>query len=68
MALKLRLGDTVRLKKAHPCGSYRWEVTRVGADIGLACLGCGRRTMLRRSRLEQRLRELTARTHPASQG
>ena len=66
MALNLHLGDTVRLKKAHPCGSYEWEVTRLGADIGLVCLGCGRRTMLRRSRLEQRLQELTARTRPDS--
>ena len=66
MALKLSLGDTVRLTKAHPCGSFQWEVVRLGADIGLVCLGCGRRTMLRRSRLEQRLRELTARPRPES--
>ena len=62
MALEVHLGDRVRLKKAHPCGSFSWEVTRLGADVGLACLGCGRRTMLRRSRLEQRLRELTVRS------
>jgi hypothetical protein len=66
LVLKLHLGDTVRLKKAHPCGSYEWEVARLGADIGLVCLGCGRRTMLRRSRLEQRLQELTARPRPES--
>ena len=62
MALEVHLGDTVRLKKAHPCGSFSWEVTRLGADVGLVCLGCGRRTMLRRSRLEQRVRELTVRS------
>ena len=39
MVLKLHLGDTVRLKKAHPCGSFQWEVARLGADIGLVCLG-----------------------------
>ena len=64
MALELHLGDTVRLKKAHPCGSVEWEVTRLGADVGLVCLGCGRRTMLRRSRLEASLRELKARQRP----
>ncbi|MCZ6535670.1 MAG: DUF951 domain-containing protein, partial [Chloroflexi bacterium] len=42
MVLKLRLGDTVRLKKVHPCGSYRWLVVRLGADIGLECSGCQR--------------------------
>ena len=68
MALELHLGDTVRLKKVHPCGSDRWEVTRLGADVGLVCLGCGRRTMLRRSRLESRLRELTARQRPEVSG
>jgi hypothetical protein len=66
LVLKLHLGDKVRLKKAHPCGSYDWEVVRLGADIGLVCLGCERRTMLRRSRLEHRLQELTARPHPES--
>ena len=66
MALELHLSDRVRLKKAHPCGSFEWEVTRLGADVGLVCLGCGRRTMLRRSRLESRLRELTAR--PSREG
>ena len=66
MALEVHLGDRVRLKKAHPCGSFRWEVTRLGADVGLVCLGCGRRTMLRRSRLERRLQELTARTRVES--
>ena len=60
----MHLGDTVRLKKAHPCGSVEWEVTRLGADVGLVCLGCGRRTMLRRSRLETSLRELKARQRP----
>ena len=30
MALELRIGDVVRMKKAHPCGNYLWEVTRLG--------------------------------------
>ena len=58
MALDLRMGDTVRLKKAHPCGSFEWEVVRVGADIGLRCLCCGRRTLMARSALEKRAREV----------
>ena len=39
MVLKLHLGDTVRLKKAHPCGSFQWEVERLGADIGWSVWG-----------------------------
>jgi hypothetical protein len=47
----------VRLRKAHPCGGFDWQVTRLGADIGLRCLGCGRRVLLERSTLEKRLKE-----------
>ena len=56
MPMDLRLGDVVRLKKQHPCGSFEWEVTRLGADIGLRCLGCGRRVLLARSKVEKRIR------------
>ena len=57
MVLELRLGDLVRLKKGHPCGSYEWEVTRLGADIGLKCQGCGRYLMMPRSDLEKRVKQ-----------
>jgi hypothetical protein len=56
MPMDLRLGDVVRLKKQHPCGSFEWEITRLGADIGLRCRGCGRRVMLVRSRVEKRIK------------
>ena len=56
MGSELRLGDTLQLKKRHPCGSEQWEVYRLGADVGLKCIGCGRRVMLARSRLERRMR------------
>ena len=39
----------MRLRKPHPCGGYDWQVTRLGADIGLRCLTCGRRVMLERA-------------------
>jgi hypothetical protein len=51
----IELNDTVRLRKPHPCGSYEWQVVRVGADIGLKCLTCGRRVMLTRREFEKRL-------------
>ncbi len=58
MVLELRMGDVVRLKKAHPCGGFEWEVVRLGADIGLRCLGCERRTLMARSALEKRARQV----------
>lgn len=52
----VRTGDVVRLKKPHPCGTNRWEVVRVGMDIGLRCCGCDRRVMLVRSEFDRRFR------------
>jgi len=52
---KFELGDTVRLKKPHPCGSYIWKVIRVGADIKIKCNGCGRIVMLPRSEFQKRM-------------
>jgi hypothetical protein len=54
--LELNVGDRLTLAKQHPCGSREWQVTRVGADIGLICAGCGRRVMIERRELERRFR------------
>jgi hypothetical protein len=61
MALDIKLGDVVRLKKKHPCGGYEWQVDRLGADIGLRCLTCRRRVMLDRSTLERRIKTIVSR-------
>ncbi len=54
----VRTGDKVALRKKHPCGSRNWEVTRIGADIGLKCLGCGRVILLPRHEFRVRLHEI----------
>jgi hypothetical protein len=54
----LRLGDRVRLRKPHPCGNYEWRIVRLGADIGLECLRCGRRVLLTRRRLARQLKAI----------
>ena len=64
MVDELRLGDLVRLRKVHPCGSFEWEVVRVGADIRIRCLVCGRRLLMSRSELEKRTKTVVSR-HPA---
>ena len=38
--MKYNIGDIVRTKKTHPCGSKLWEITRVGVDFKLKCQGC----------------------------
>jgi hypothetical protein len=56
----------VRLRKPHPCGGYDWQVTRLGADIGLRCLTCDRRILLDRVTLEKRMKEFVFRGRPQS--
>lgn len=58
MLPELNLDDIVRLRKPHPCGSYEWKVTRLGADIGLECQGCKRRVLLPRRKLARRLKTI----------
>jgi hypothetical protein len=51
--LDIHLDDIVQMRKTHPCGSDRWRVYRVGADVGIQCLGCQRRVMLPRRKFER---------------
>ena len=52
------VGDIVKLKKAHPCGSHEWEILRVGADFRLQCLGCGHQVMVKRQLVEKNTKEI----------
>jgi hypothetical protein len=61
MVMEIKLGDVVRLKKKHPCGSDEWEVVRLGADIGIRCLKCQRRVLLERSVFERRVKAFISR-------
>lgn len=51
-------GNIVRLKKKHPCGSYEWEILRVGADFRLKCVGCGHQIMIPRKQVEKNTKGL----------
>jgi len=55
---ELEFGDIIRMRKPHPCGGYEWQVVRMGADIGLECLTCGRRIMLERRALKNRMKRI----------
>ena len=58
------IGDFVRLRKRHPCGEFDWRVVRVGADIGIVCVGCERRVTMARSALERRMKGQPSREMP----
>lgn len=59
--LKLAVGDVVRTRKAHPCGSDQWEIIRLGADVRITCTGCGRSVLMDRVKLERRIRQFVKR-------
>lgn len=65
---RLQLGDVLKLKKPHPCGSYLWEITRTGADIRIKCLGCGHQVLMPRVKLEKKIREITPYSERAMSG
>ena len=55
---QLSVGDTVEMKKPHPCGTDRFRILRVGSDIRLVCTGCGRDLTLPRERLEKSIKKI----------
>ena len=58
MALEYKLGSIVMMKKEQPCGSNEWEITRVGADIKIKCLNCGRSIMLSRIDFNKKIKKV----------
>ena len=56
--MDIRVGDTLVMKKAHPCGCARWTVLRIGADFKLRCQGCGREVMGARSKFERNVKSI----------
>ena len=56
--MDIRLNDILVMKKAHPCGSDRWVVLRIGADFRMRCLGCGHELMTPRFKAEKNIRSV----------
>lgn len=58
--MDIQVGNIVKLKKQHPCGSHEWEVLRIGADFRIKCVGCGHQIMIPRRTLEKSVKEIKA--------
>lgn len=56
--LKLSIGDVVELKKPHPCGEKSFRILRVGSDVRIVCIGCGRDMTLDRVKLEKAIKKI----------
>lgn len=58
MSLDYKLGSVVMMKKQHPCGTNKWEIIRVGADIKIKCIECERTIMLPRVEFNKKLKKV----------
>ena len=56
--MDIKTGQILKLKKKHPCGSFEWEVLRIGADFRLKCLSCGHQVMLPRTQVEKSIKSI----------
>lgn len=56
--IPLKIGDIVRLRKPHPCGSTDWKVMRTGMDFRIQCLGCQHQAWIPRVKLERQIKEI----------
>lgn len=56
--MEYNLGSIVVMRKQHPCGSNKWEIIRMGADIKIKCLNCGRSIMLPRLEFNKKLKKV----------
>ncbi len=65
---EIRVGDRIRTRKPHPCGSDVWIVLRTGADVKIRCEGCGRIVMLDREGFLRRRREVLSRGNEDADG
>lgn len=60
MDKEYKFGSKVIMKKEHPCGANEWEVIRLGADIKIKCLNCGRAIMLPRIEFNKKIKKVVS--------
>lgn len=56
--MKYKLGSTVIMKKPHACQTNLWEVIRVGVDVKIKCVNCGRTIMMDKLEFERKLKKV----------
>jgi hypothetical protein len=61
---ELYINDVVEMKKTHPCGSSEWEIIRLGAEIKIKCIRCGRIIMLPRLKFEKGIKKIIKQNIP----
>ena len=60
--IRFNVGDTLKLKKKHPCSSDSFRVARIGSDIRIICTVCGRDINIPREKLEKTIKAVITAT------
>lgn len=58
-----KLNDRVIMKKPHACGTNEWIITRLGVDVKIKCVNCGREIMLDRLEFTKKLKKVIGGTN-----
>lgn len=56
--MEIKIGDIIKMKKKHPCGSDTFEIKRTGMDIGIKCTQCGRYVLVPRTKIIKNIKEI----------
>ena len=56
--MDVRVGDSLLMKKKHPCGANTFSVLRVGMDFKIKCQSCGHEIMLPRIKCEKNIKKI----------
>ncbi|MBQ8696933.1 MAG: DUF951 domain-containing protein [Clostridia bacterium] len=58
MIVRFNVGDTLIMKKNHPCGCVRMKVLHAGSDVKLRCEGCSHDMIVQRVKLEKNIKQV----------
>jgi hypothetical protein len=58
------VGDIVKMRKKHPCGSDEWEIMRTGMDFRIKCSKCARQVWLDRPSFEKAVKKIVRQGEP----
>ena len=58
--MDVKVGDTLIMKKKHPCGADSFTVLRIGMDFKILCSGCGHEVMAPRSKIEKNIKKIVS--------
>ena len=56
--MDVKVGDTLLMKKKHPCGADTFSVIRIGMDFKIRCMGCGHEIMAPRVKIEKNIKKI----------